>query len=200
MECPATGSACPNPLATTQRLCLEMTGMEMCDRFVTMCDAAGDDLSHFCTNNLGTYDPPMRMYFHTGVRDMILFRGWVPKSTGALVGSIVAVLLAGILAGALRAYRACTEAFHRARQNTVRLIVPPAAHAPPAAAHAPAPLLRALPQGFSGAQVTSLRRRQGSRPCRLVSVTTGRAERALPSRRRLLPMQQLRAVYFDSVR
>lgn len=119
-SCTGTGSLCPDPLASAQRLCLGMDSMQLCDNFDAMCAAAGADLSYFCTREGASYDPPMRMYFHTGIDDMILFRGWVPSSTGNYIASILVVLLAGIFVSALRSYRACNEAYFRIRENMVR--------------------------------------------------------------------------------
>lgn len=121
-SCTGTGSLCPDPLASAQRLCLGMDGMQMCDNFDVMCAAAGADLSYFCTREGASYDPPMRMYFHTGIDDMILFRGWVPSSIGNYIASILVVLLAGIFVSALRSYRACNEAYFRIRENMVRAL------------------------------------------------------------------------------
>ena len=41
--------------------------------------------------------PPMRMYFHGGTYDMILFRGWVPTVAWQYALSCLAVIAMGIV-------------------------------------------------------------------------------------------------------
>ena len=47
----------------------------------------------------------MQMYFHTGLNDYILFKQWVPCTTGRYAISVVGIILSGILAAFLKAYR-----------------------------------------------------------------------------------------------
>jgi hypothetical protein len=64
-SCTAEGTACPDTLATLQQVCHGME-MEMCSEYNSMCAVNGDAMEYFCSNRGGTFDPPMRMYFHTG--------------------------------------------------------------------------------------------------------------------------------------
>jgi copper transporter 1 len=45
--------------------------------------------------------PTMKMYFHTGINDYILFSTWVPNSTGTFVASCFAVGVMGFVLEAL---------------------------------------------------------------------------------------------------
>jgi hypothetical protein len=51
----------------------------------------------------------MKMYFHWGYDDFVLFRGWVPCTAGAYVGTVVAVMAAAILSALLKAVRSRCE-------------------------------------------------------------------------------------------
>ncbi|KNE65009.1 hypothetical protein AMAG_10675 [Allomyces macrogynus ATCC 38327] len=44
--------------------------------------------------------PPMRMYFHHDTTDILLFRTWVPRTTGAYVGSCVGVFFLSLASSA----------------------------------------------------------------------------------------------------
>lgn len=41
--------------------------------------------------------PPMKMYFHTGTFEFILFRELVPRTTGAYIGYVILILLMGVV-------------------------------------------------------------------------------------------------------
>lgn len=64
-DCTAEANDCPNTLETLQSVC-NAHSMEMCSEYNTMCSVNGDSMSHFCGSRGGTFDPPMRMYFHKG--------------------------------------------------------------------------------------------------------------------------------------
>ena len=64
-ECTSTGLQCANTLRSLQTVC-NAHRMEMCTQYNAMCAAAGSGLDHFCAAPAGTFDPPMRMYFHNG--------------------------------------------------------------------------------------------------------------------------------------
>ncbi|TFK98421.1 Ctr copper transporter [Pterulicium gracile] len=57
----------------------------------------------------------MIMYFHVKPGDTILFDGWVPKSTGAMIGACIGLLLLGMAERWLAACRAGMEGHWRSR-------------------------------------------------------------------------------------
>lgn len=64
-DCTEEGVGCPNTLETLQSVC-NAHAMEMCTGYNSMCSVNGDAMGHFCGSRGGTFDPPMRMYFHKG--------------------------------------------------------------------------------------------------------------------------------------
>jgi hypothetical protein len=54
------------------------------------------------------------------IRDILLFRSWVPQKDGQYAGAIVAVLLFGLLASGLRTLRGMWETRERIMRNQVR--------------------------------------------------------------------------------
>lgn len=89
-------------------ICLSMSGMPDCADHTTMCSTMETDLG-YCLGSSYNLPPVMRMYFHTGERDYILFEGWVPEDRSEYVGSWFAIFLLGILLEFLRACRAFFE-------------------------------------------------------------------------------------------
>jgi hypothetical protein len=69
-QCPRADDGCPQTLQTLSTVCLSMR-MDQCSNFYAMCDAAGNLLGDVCNRSGARYDPPMRMYFHTGVYNLI---------------------------------------------------------------------------------------------------------------------------------
>jgi hypothetical protein len=51
--------------------------------------AAVDVGQHYCKVDLATSVPVMRMYFHGGVLDYVLFQTWVPRSTTEYILTLV---------------------------------------------------------------------------------------------------------------
>lgn len=112
-SCKGAGQ-CADPLKSLGGLCGEMPGMSECNGWLSWCqqpDAAAT-LPAFCTGvpPAGDDPPEMRMYFHTGWRDYVLFESWVPSSLSSYLGSIVAVGLLGVFSAWLRAVRTVVEA------------------------------------------------------------------------------------------
>ncbi|GAB4817548.1 hypothetical protein N2152v2_004594 [Parachlorella kessleri] len=111
-QCPSRFK-CPDPLSTLSAMCLDMPTMADCTGFFEMCDEAGATFTGLCggsgSSSSGTL-PPMRMYLHQGIRDIILFKSWVPEITAAYVGSCVAVLFTALAVQALKAWRLHIEA------------------------------------------------------------------------------------------
>lgn len=105
---------CPDPLLSVSRLCAAMPGMAACARWEAWCRLPGAtaSLPAFCAGvpAQGGDGVQMRMYFHTGWQDYILFQNWVPKSLSAYVLACLGVLSAGVSSAALRGVRLIFEA------------------------------------------------------------------------------------------
>eukprot|EP00892_Ulva_mutabilis_P009424 jgi/Ulvmu1/6854/UM031_0059.1 len=139
-DCTSTGMQCANTLRSLQTVC-NAHRMEMCAQYNAMCGAAGPDLDHFCAAPAGTFDPPMRMYFHNGIRDIIWFRSFVPENDGEYAGALLLCFFVGVLASGLRVWRATMETADRIMRHrevsrdplaavSQSLFAVPAAHLP----------------------------------------------------------------------
>eukprot|EP00887_Chlorella_sp_A99_P005788 scaffold1.g5788.t1 len=108
---------CADPLLTLGRLCYAMPQMWQC----SAASKFGQDWESFCGapdvsstfpqvcsgadagTATGSTLPPMKMYMHQSAREIMLFKEWVPQSTGAYVGACFGFLfLAGLKAVRLR--------------------------------------------------------------------------------------------------
>lgn len=100
-SCSAT--VCPDPLQSLADMCREMPGMSACAGYNSFCSATADTFGGYC-GPLATdvFLPPMKMYFHQRLDELILWRTWRPASNGQYVGSIIAILLMGVVAQAAR--------------------------------------------------------------------------------------------------
>jgi copper transporter 1 len=55
-------------------------------------------------------EPEMRMYFHTGWEDYVLFHGWVPRSQASYTLACLSIIVAAAASMALRGARTVYEA------------------------------------------------------------------------------------------
>ena len=77
--------------------------MAECRNHDAFCNAAGSGFGPFCSApSDGSSVPPMRMYFHTGTYDIILFRGWVPVTGWQYALSCLAILAMGVVVQGMR--------------------------------------------------------------------------------------------------
>jgi len=74
-------------------MCLSMPDMSDCADWKKMCSPIGD--WPLC-NSEAAGVPIMRMYFHTGIMDYVLFKKWVPRSDGFYVFTWFVVFLFGV--------------------------------------------------------------------------------------------------------
>lgn len=87
-------------------LCIQMPEMPQCRQWEIFCKVVPD--WPFCVSS--TQSPPiMKMYFHDGIKDYVLFKGWVPQNILQYVLTCFAVAFASILLEALRFLRAKLE-------------------------------------------------------------------------------------------
>ncbi|KAJ3052027.1 hypothetical protein HK097_006976 [Rhizophlyctis rosea] len=82
-------------LGTYSHLCKAMPGMRQCAEWKQLCSIT-PSLS-FCSINSASDPVEMRMYFHTGIRDYILFFSWVPQNTAQYIGAVIGSILLGIV-------------------------------------------------------------------------------------------------------
>ncbi|KAL1924472.1 uncharacterized protein VTP21DRAFT_4126 [Calcarisporiella thermophila] len=99
-----------DPFAVYSQLCQAMPDMRQCGKWKTMCAAASE--LPYCTSDpsSSTSAPQMRMYFHTGLMDYVLFREWVPRTPGQYAGAWIAIFIIAILYEALTVSRSILEA------------------------------------------------------------------------------------------
>lgn len=77
--------------------------MSECRNHDAFCNAAGSGFGPFCSApSDGSSVPPMRMYFHMGTYDIILFRGWVPVTGWQYALSCLAILAMGVVVQGMR--------------------------------------------------------------------------------------------------
>jgi len=97
-------------LAVYSKLCLGMPDMLECSYWVTMCESI-PTWSEFCpSDDPDAQQPPiMRMYFHTGWVDYVLFETWVPRTRAAYFGTIVAIIILSILYEGIQTFQSYME-------------------------------------------------------------------------------------------
>ncbi|KAJ3148739.1 hypothetical protein HDU89_004589 [Geranomyces variabilis] len=81
-------------MGTYALLCKAMPDMSQCADWKAMC-AATPGLSH-CSAGSAADPPVMRMFFHTGFADYVLFESWVPRTSGQYFGTWVAIFILGV--------------------------------------------------------------------------------------------------------
>ncbi|RKO91583.1 Ctr copper transporter family-domain-containing protein [Blyttiomyces helicus] len=96
-------------LGTYALLCQAMPGMSQCGQWAAMC-ASNPALSYCATGDSSSAPPLMRMFFHTGLADYVLFESWVPRTNGQFTGAFIAIFLAAFLYEGYLAYNALLEA------------------------------------------------------------------------------------------
>lgn len=115
-------------LTVYSKLCMSMPDMEECDMWKTMCLEIPD--WPLCTNDdpHSKLPPQMRMYFHTGIVDYILFQGWVPRTTGFYIGSWFVIFFASILAEILKLVRSLLERRWKQQEEAMSHIIRHSGH------------------------------------------------------------------------
>lgn len=97
-------------LSVYSNLCLAMPGMTECTHWKSFCSYQNVNEWPFCPGYKNPFGPPeMRMYFHTGLADYVLFKTWVPRNNVQYAFTWLAIALAGILLEALKFGRARLE-------------------------------------------------------------------------------------------
>ncbi|KAF9960757.1 hypothetical protein BGZ70_008500 [Mortierella alpina] len=112
---PDAYAASCDTLGTYAILCKAMPEMHQCATWKKMCSAS--DLSfqssEYCAAGVGgpEMDPPqMRMFFHLGFADYVLFESWVPRNQSQYVGTWFALFFITLLFVTIQTYHASLEA------------------------------------------------------------------------------------------
>jgi copper transporter 1 len=88
-------------------LCKEMGGGPGCEGWTEFCNQIPK--WSLCTNVPGEIIGEMKMYFHWGWYDYILFKGWIPYNQLTYAISIIAVFLIGLLHEGYKALKVILE-------------------------------------------------------------------------------------------
>jgi len=107
---------CKDPLASIAAICLDHY-MQDCEPWYQMCKTQPAGLDVICgtsgerpvSDEGNTCFGQMKMYFHGGMTDFVLFDSWVPCSTGRYIGTLAALVFTGIFTGFLKGIRARVE-------------------------------------------------------------------------------------------
>jgi copper transporter 1 len=108
----ASSRDCSDPLSSLSQVCLSME-MSGCQEWEQMCSAiesVGNEngFSKYCggPSSASASDIPlMRMYFHTGIAEYVLFKTWIPQDGWDYFGTILFILTIGILSSYLKLVR-----------------------------------------------------------------------------------------------
>ena len=104
-------------IGTFSQLCIAMPNMPQCSQYSRMC-AATKDLPFCATSEstIGRNAPTMKMFFHTGFSDYILFETWVPRSAAQFSIAWILVFLAAAGYEALQVFVSFKE-LHWAKKD-----------------------------------------------------------------------------------
>lgn len=99
-------SACPHPFDTLSEICLGMPTMAGCQPFFAMCEASQDTFQEFCGKGASYKGlPPMKMWLHSGITDIVLIKEWVPTDGWYYFGTLVACFFWALLVQYLKAWK-----------------------------------------------------------------------------------------------
>ncbi|KAF9545902.1 hypothetical protein EC957_010407 [Mortierella hygrophila] len=116
---PGAYAADCDTLGTYAILCKAMPDMSQCATWKSMCSASSATASslsfqssEYCAAGVGSPEmnpPAMRMYFHLGFSDYVLFEKWVPRNQGQYVGTWFALFFLTLFFQTISTYRTCLE-------------------------------------------------------------------------------------------
>lgn len=166
-----TARSCPHPAEVLSQVCLGMPGMAQCAQFVRMCSGAGaaDTFTALCGGGDTGALPPMKMWMHAGMHDILLFKEWVPSNGGEYAGYCIMCIVGAVFVQWLKAMRVRMEAQWAAEQRVACCDTVPCGTAKPVSpSPSPSPGSSAASTG-SDVDVPALpsRRRRGDLRARL---------------------------------
>lgn len=83
-------------LETYSYLCTSMPEMNQCVEYKSMC-SANPTLSYCSLAGSFSAGVNMRMYFHNGIRDYVLFFGWVPRNNLQYGFTLLAIFVIAVV-------------------------------------------------------------------------------------------------------
>mmetsp|Transcript_42042 Transcript_42042/g.134230 ORF Transcript_42042/g.134230 Transcript_42042/m.134230 type:complete len:592 (+) Transcript_42042:810-2585(+) len=101
---------CPAPIVAYSTVCLHMDMGSYCSDWKKMCEGASADLGSLCSILDGSALPIMRMYFHYGLQDIVLWKELVPKTEGQYAGAFICIVALGMVTQLLKRIRIIVEA------------------------------------------------------------------------------------------
>jgi len=108
-----TPASCPiDALRLYSDLCNEMPTMTQCANWNTLCTKYIQKWP-LCPSGNAIIPPAMKMYFHTGFREYILFQGWVPQNDAEFIIAVILIFLFSVGYEFLKYFRAVLEKNHR---------------------------------------------------------------------------------------
>jgi len=111
-QCGNTSGTC-DTLTVYSELCMAMPDMLTCDAWHGLCKIV--PTWTICAGVPGAAIPAMRMYFHYGILDYVLFQTWVPQTPVQYGFTVFGIFVFAILYEAVKALRAILEFKWRAR-------------------------------------------------------------------------------------
>jgi len=107
-QCTGQGATPCDVLLIYSQLCQSMPDMNQCSDWNSICSLV--PTWPICFQSEGNnYPPEMRMYFHTGIVDYVLFQEWIPRTTLQYVGTWFAIFLFAILFDVFRLFKQRVE-------------------------------------------------------------------------------------------
>ncbi|KAG0332449.1 hypothetical protein BG004_001267, partial [Podila humilis] len=116
---PGAYAADCDTIGTYAILCKAMPDMRQCATWKSMCSASsptaslGFSASEYCAAGVGDADmnpPAMRMFFHTGFSDYVLFETWVPRNAAQYTGTWFALFFLTLFYQTIATYHTSLEA------------------------------------------------------------------------------------------
>ncbi|KAL7747493.1 hypothetical protein RI367_007085 [Sorochytrium milnesiophthora] len=108
-------------LGTYSKLCIAMPDMSQCGEWKAMCKSIpGSALCAIAAS--GDNPPAMKMYFHGGITDYLLFKMWVPRTDGQYAGACIASILIGVALELLKLLSVKLEA-HWMREKVAKSVL-----------------------------------------------------------------------------
>ena len=85
--------SCDDPLGALTAMCKEMPTMADCAEYHAFCAATTPDMGVYCAYASGDI-PPMTMWFHQRLEEVVLALGWITRTPGGGRG-VVCVCFGG---------------------------------------------------------------------------------------------------------
>jgi len=98
-ECAGSKAGTCDLISVYSQLCKAMPDMTQCADWLSLCPgfkSGTPSALPYCAVDGADSPPQMRMYFHTGFRDYVLFKEWVPTTGPQYASTVIAIIFMGI--------------------------------------------------------------------------------------------------------